>query len=508
MKSFYADKAVLEQLTAELRQAFVHSQIAEVYAYRSDGIVLECLTSDSFWKYLALTWTFPAAFRLTSPLPRRAPLAPANFRGVLRGRTLRDVWFREEGFLAILLEPRSLLVLGLTFPQGGLLFLQEEAGQWKVEAASGKIDHPGIELLASPQPFQRPSEAASACPLWIQYDTTSAVPRPLCICPVDSATAIPPDAETFRTPSEALERFSREFLRWRAFHEQKTELERVLRRRLKKMERLRENLEKDLRESQDAEKYHLYGSLLLAYVGDNRRGESCLAVPNPEGSGTLLIALDPAKNRVENAHAYFHLARKLRRKGEIATERLAQTDAEMERSRELLDRISSAGSLKELRELQSCVGEAEAAVSSTTLARAGAASRRAGPHLLRFRSADGFEILAGRSAEENEYLTFRVAREHDFWFHVAGGPGAHVVVRNPQRLGTCPPRTAQQAASLAAYLSKQRNSSVVLVHTTQKRYLKKAKGGKPGEVLLTTFQSLWAKPALPNSGTGEPDLPG
>ena len=73
-----------------------------------------------------------------------------------------------------------------------------------------------------------------------------------------------------------------------------------------------------------------------------------------------------------------------------------------------------------------------------------------------FISSDGFEILVGNQVRDNNYLTFKVASSQDFWFHVAATPGAHVIVRNPDKLKRLPKQTLGEAASLAAYYSKNR----------------------------------------------------
>jgi len=68
----------------------------------------------------------------------------------------------------------------------------------------------------------------------------------------------------------------------------------------------------------------------------------------------------------------------------------------------------------------------------------------------RFESPDGMVVLVGKSAADNDTLTFKVAAQTDFWMHVAGESGSHVVVRNPDNLESLPRETLRFAASLAA----------------------------------------------------------
>ena len=107
----------------------------------------------------------------------------------------------------------------------------------------------------------------------------------------------------------------------------------------------------------------------------------------------------------------------------------------------------------------------------------------------------GFEILVGKAATDNDYLTFRVAEPHDLWLHVAGGtPGSHVVIRNPER-GAIPNEVTERAASLAAWYSKARNAARVEVHVCRAADVKKARGAPAGQVQIARYKSLRVAPA-------------
>ena len=67
----------------------------------------------------------------------------------------------------------------------------------------------------------------------------------------------------------------------------------------------------------------------------------------------------------------------------------------------------------------------------------------------------GWHAWAGRTARDNDHLSLKVARNDDWWFHVRGMPGSHVVLRVPE--GEEPDReTLKQAAAVAAWYSKAR----------------------------------------------------
>jgi predicted ribosome quality control (RQC) complex YloA/Tae2 family protein len=114
----------------------------------------------------------------------------------------------------------------------------------------------------------------------------------------------------------------------------------------------------------------------------------------------------------------------------------------------------------------------------------------------RYKSSDGFEILVGKAAKDNDYLTFRIAKSLDFWLHAGDYAGSHVVVRNPNRLETVPPKTLIEAAELAAFFSQARNHPKAIVHYTQKKFINKPKGAVPGLVSLSSFKTILVEPKV------------
>lgn len=109
-------------------------------------------------------------------------------------------------------------------------------------------------------------------------------------------------------------------------------------------------------------------------------------------------------------------------------------------------------------------------------------------------SPDGLTILVGRTAADNDVLTFKLAAQNDFWLHVAGGSGSHVVVRNPDNLDRLPRDTKQLAAALAAGYSKARAGGRLAVHLCRVRDVSKPRGFPPGKVTIGRFESVRATP--------------
>jgi predicted ribosome quality control (RQC) complex YloA/Tae2 family protein len=107
---------------------------------------------------------------------------------------------------------------------------------------------------------------------------------------------------------------------------------------------------------------------------------------------------------------------------------------------------------------------------------------------------EGYEVLIGKGARENDELTFRVASPRDLWLHVAGQSGSHVVLRVGE--AGDPPRTVvERAAELAAWHSKARNAGgKVTVHLCRVADVTKRRGAPPGQVQLRRWDALKVYP--------------
>jgi predicted ribosome quality control (RQC) complex YloA/Tae2 family protein len=106
-------------------------------------------------------------------------------------------------------------------------------------------------------------------------------------------------------------------------------------------------------------------------------------------------------------------------------------------------------------------------------------------------------VLVGRTASDNDVLTFKLGAPQDFWLHVSGESGSHVVVRNPEGHDAPPRETLRFAASLAAGYSRARNAGRVAVHVARCADVRKPHGLPPGKVEVRRSRVVHASPARP-----------
>jgi predicted ribosome quality control (RQC) complex YloA/Tae2 family protein len=117
------------------------------------------------------------------------------------------------------------------------------------------------------------------------------------------------------------------------------------------------------------------------------------------------------------------------------------------------------------------------------------------PRILSYELPGGWMVFAGASDADNDYLSTELAQPNDWWFHADKVPGSHVILR--ARTDAEPSReTLRQAAAVAAYHSKARNSSVVAVHYSRARHVSKPRGVKTGTVNVLRGRVLKVRPDI------------
>ncbi|MBI3782861.1 MAG: DUF814 domain-containing protein [Deltaproteobacteria bacterium] len=112
----------------------------------------------------------------------------------------------------------------------------------------------------------------------------------------------------------------------------------------------------------------------------------------------------------------------------------------------------------------------------------------------RFVSPDGLVVLVGKTAADNDILSLELGSPNDFWMHISGDSGSHVVVRNPDNLDRLPRDTLRMAAGLAAGYSKARNAKRTSVHVARCADVSKPRGFEPGKVLLRRYETVHVEP--------------
>ncbi|HEY3080728.1 MAG TPA: NFACT family protein [Chloroflexota bacterium] len=248
------------------------------------------------------------------------------------------------------------------------------------------------------------------------------------------------------------------------------------------------SLERELAGSDRADRLRESGELLLAYATSVPAGAEQVDLHGQ------LIALDPTLGAVENARAYFERYGKARDASRRLPEMVAQARARVDYLAEALVHVDLADDPDAVAALRRELAAGDALPGSAAPSSARPGRGAAAPSPLRLRLGE-HTVLVGRSGGQNDEVTFRLAAPDDLWLHARGVPGAHVILRvGPQRPEDA---TVRQAAEIAAYHSASRAAAAVPVDVTERRHVRKIKGGPPGAVTYSRERTLSVAPRAP-----------
>ena len=246
---------------------------------------------------------------------------------------------------------------------------------------------------------------------------------------------------------------------------------------------------KELLESTERETLKIYGDLINANLYSLEKGQPIAKVENyyEDGSPKIKIPLDPMLTPSQNAQRYYARYRKADTAEKKLRALIEQGESELVYLDTVFDELARASLESELNAIRE---ELAAQGYVRRAARRGMKEERLAP--LRFVSDDGFTILCGRNNLQNDRLTLKDSRKNDIWLHTQKIPGSHVVIVTQGQ--EVPDRTLEQAAVIAAYHSKARESGKVAVDYTQVRNVWKHPSGRPGLVLYEPYQTAIVEP--------------
>jgi predicted ribosome quality control (RQC) complex YloA/Tae2 family protein len=232
--------------------------------------------------------------------------------------------------------------------------------------------------------------------------------------------------------------------------------------------------------------------LIVFAAGDTSFGQAAAGEELAAEGDDLIVPLDPKHSPVEQAERMFDRAAKMERAARIIPRRRARLEADRAYLQQLESDVSLAQDQPEIVAVREALREA-GYLRQRRDRREKVQRDRSQP--LRYLSPEGFPILVGRNARQNEIVTFSEAGRDDLWLHVREGPGAHVVIRCGGQPVPAPTRTA--AAQLAAWFSRQRGNAGVGVVITPRRFVTRMAGGRPGQVHFRSEETISVPAELP-----------
>lgn len=270
-----------------------------------------------------------------------------------------------------------------------------------------------------------------------------------------------------------------------------SDLRRIVNTALERASKKYDLQEKQLQDADKKDIYRVYGDLLNTYGYSLKGGESSFTTENfYDDNKEITIPLDKNKSAKENAKKYYDKYAKLSRTTKALSEEIVNTKNDIEHLLSIqtaLDVSSDDESLSQIRQELVDFGYIKKHSSGK--------QKKSTSHPYHYISTDGYDIYVGKNNYQNEELTFKVATGNDWWFHAKGIPGSHVILKanNEEDL---PDRAYEEAAALAAFYSKAKDSEKVEVDYIQKKNIKKVAGTAPGFVI---YHSNWSMVATPKA---------
>lgn len=244
--------------------------------------------------------------------------------------------------------------------------------------------------------------------------------------------------------------------------------------------------EQTLKKASKKDEYQKKGELLTAHLHLVSPGDASVEVIDyyDPDQNTMTIELDPQKSPSQNAQFYYKQYQKLKKSEEIVQIEIEKTKSEIEYFDQLITQLELAREqdVEEIRE--------ELIEQGYLKQRKREKKKTKEIQLDYYKATDGTEIIVGRNNKQNEYLTNRLANRNDVWLHTKDIPGSHVIIRSQSPSE----KTIIEAATIAAFYSKAKQSSTVPVDYTFVKHVRKPKGAKPGYVIYDNQKTVYVTP--------------
>jgi predicted ribosome quality control (RQC) complex YloA/Tae2 family protein len=304
--------------------------------------------------------------------------------------------------------------------------------------------------------------------------------------------------QQYDSVSEAIAAFRASARHEKEFLHEKEEIIKALVREKVLLEKATQKISAEPETDNQAEHYEKYGKLLIANLHTATKGDTTIIAEDFMSSSheLLEIPLDPHLSPAKNAERYFEKAEKSRRAVQERNLRASALAARHVLVARLLDRMEEVVTKDDLLRF---AGENKIELSQfgLTIDKKGHEQKKEPTPFRVFTVAGDFQVWAGKSGENNDLLSTRHTAKNDLWFHARGVGGSHVVLKVGTGKGEVSKHAIEQAAAIAAYYSKMKNSKLVPVAMCEGKYVRKPKGVPAGTVTLEREKTIFVEPHLP-----------
>lgn len=303
----------------------------------------------------------------------------------------------------------------------------------------------------------------------------------------------------FPSMNEALDYYYEYFEKDRDIHIIKNNIFKIIKTEIGKCTKKIKIHTKNILQSEKMDEYKLFGELITANLYHIKEGESMISVHNyySENNEFVEILLDKNLTPQKNSQRYYKLYQKSKSTKMNSQKQLNILNNELLYLENILSHTTNSSNTLELTEIiEELTEEGYIKKINKTSKKSNKKSNKKNDSIQstpdKIISKDNFEIYIGKNNKQNDYLTLKYASSNDLWFHTKDFPGSHVIIKTNGK--DVPETTLIEAASIAAYYSKARNSENVPVDYTLVKFVKKPSKAKSGMVIYTNQKTFFVTP--------------
>ena len=288
--------------------------------------------------------------------------------------------------------------------------------------------------------------------------------------------------EYYETLNEGLNEYFKATITSNVLNEKKKNLLKYVDTQIKKFKKINKNINIDLKKNENYQKYKNIGDILAANMHKLKYGMKKVTVFDFYANEEITINLDPTLSPKDNLNFYYNKYNKGKRTLTALNERLIDIQDEIKYFEQIKMFIEKENDFIGIEEIES-----ELKMSNFTHTKKIKLNKHKKRELLSF-EYDGFKIFVGRNNKENEEISFAKGEPNDIWLHIKDIPGSHVLILCGNRVPS--EDVIFYAAKLACEHSKAQKGDKVTVDYCQRKFVKKIKNSKPGNVIYTNFHSI------------------
>ena len=296
--------------------------------------------------------------------------------------------------------------------------------------------------------------------------------------------------KSFTSPGELLDEYYYEFDNKNKINQRVASLIKSINTKIARNKKKVEKQRNELLNAENRDKYRVYGELILSNLHKTPENNKLLVVNyyDPEQKETA-IPLDPKLSLSQNSQKFFKRYNKLKKAEEELNKLINTTLSEISYLENILFSIEECETTDDLNDIYNEL------ISEGFMKRKSRVNKsKETKPITTFLSSKGHEILVGKNNIQNDMITFKIAKNEDYWFHAKNMPGSHVIIKtNGDELTD---DEYVEAAKIAAFYSKGKVSSTVEVDYTKKSNIKKPPNAKPGFVIYDTNYSMLVEPNI------------